>query len=198
MDWLTFISSVIDQLISWPIAFIVTVLLLLPQLRRLIPMLRHASASRDNLEVSFGERVEELDQKFEARLPLPIQEQEPIPLPSTEVERSIEKLRQQLSEVQQQDTEEARQQVKEAQRRLEEAQQAVEEAERQTIEATQELQRWKMVYSLAELHPPSAIVQAWQAVEQEAANLAERADITQRRGRGQCRRGFLGRCVAEA
>ena len=34
-----------------------------------------------------------------------------------------------------------------------------------------------MLYSLATTHPPSAVVQAWLEVEQEAAELAERTDL---------------------
>lgn len=129
MDWLTFISSIVDQIISWPVAVLIIVLLFLRQLRRLIPTLRHARFGGGNyVELDFGEEVEEIEQRADqAQLPTPQVEDERIPLPGTE------------------------------------------EAE--------ERQRREVLYSLAETLPSSAVVEAYKAVEEEAAGLAERADV---------------------
>ena len=182
MDWLTFISSIFGQLLSWPVAILVIVLLFLRQIRELLPSLRHARFG-DNVELNFGQQVEELEQKVEqAQLPKP-KEEEPTTSPRTEAELQVNEAQRQLEEARR----EAQQAAKEAQPVVAEAQQAVRKAEQQLaqkrrearrqLEEAQERQRLSMLRLLADTHPSSAVLQAWREVEQEVMKLAERADI---------------------
>jgi len=67
MDWLTFISNTIKA-ISWPTAVIILVIILRRPLVRLLLLLRRLKYK--DLELDFGERLEELeDQAEKADLP---------------------------------------------------------------------------------------------------------------------------------
>jgi multidrug efflux pump subunit AcrA (membrane-fusion protein) len=205
--WLTFISSIVGHLISWPVAILIVVLLFLRQIRELLPSLRHARFG-DNVELDFREEVERLEERAEqAQLPPPVEE-EPTLSPIAEAEQQAQEVRWEFEEAQQrlveaqqqvdQQIEDARpdakkahqqaiQQAWEAQQQLEEARRKFEEAEQQLaqqrrvaqqqLEEAQERHRRSMLYSLADAHPPGSVVLAWQEVELEARKLAERMNI---------------------
>lgn len=159
MDWLTFVSSIVDQLISWPVAILAIVLLFMRQLKALLSTLRHFSVGRDSVAATFGEGVEELGERAEqAQLP-PSQEEEFTPLPITEKEQAL-----------------AQKRIAEAERHVAEAKRQEAEAKRQVSVAQERLRR-DFLYSLADTYPSGAVVGAWYAVEQEATSLAERVEI---------------------
>jgi hypothetical protein len=72
VGWLEFISATIGQLISWPVAIVVAVLLLRKELQQLIPTLHRARLGPGGAEFEFKEDLEEIKQKADqAELPPP-------------------------------------------------------------------------------------------------------------------------------
>lgn len=108
------------HLISWPVVILIIVLLLLRQIKELLPSLQHARFGQ-NVEFDFRQQVEELEEQAEqAQLPPPVEEVRPTPLPTAELEKQQEEVRK-LQEVARQRREEAQRLEEEHQQRLEEA-----------------------------------------------------------------------------
>lgn len=66
MDWLSFISTVIDS-VAWPAAVIILVLLLRKPISNLIPLLQKLKYK--DLELEFGRRIEEAKEEAATELP---------------------------------------------------------------------------------------------------------------------------------
>tara|TARA_R100001143_G_C3359147_1_gene134457 strand:+ start:1608 stop:2174 length:567 start_codon:yes stop_codon:yes gene_type:complete len=66
MDWLSFISSIIDSIV-WPVTILILVYLLRNPLSSLIPLLQKLKYK--DLELEFGRRIEEAKEEAEAELP---------------------------------------------------------------------------------------------------------------------------------
>lgn len=60
MDWVTFLSNLIDSL-AWPSVVVVAVILLRRPLAGLLPLLRHAKYK--DLEFHFGQKLDELERR---------------------------------------------------------------------------------------------------------------------------------------
>lgn len=160
------------HVISWPVAILVIVLLFFRQIKELLPSLQHARFG--NTEFDFGGRVEQLEERADQSQLPPPKEEEPTTSPLMEAEQQIEEARRRLAEAERQLAEG---QLQANQQELAEARRRLAEAERDLEEAVEERRRQDMLYSLAIRHPPSAVMQAWLEVEQEALELAERIDL---------------------